>query len=282
MPYQISQDPRLEFSPVCRGILLINVVVFVLVEVAQFFEIPALQKQELFLTIGLFPPSLFQNGIYWGPFTHMFLHANLLHVGINMMGLYLLGPDLESALGHVRFCFFYLISGLVGAGTYLCISYVLQGQVQPVVGASGAIFGLLGGVVALYPLRMYVILPLMIPLKAYVLAVILLTTHLFFILTPFGSNVAYDVHLGGGVAGFLMAGGAALLHRRKYRDLIPTPELPYAKVELETLACRLAETEEVSESDRSRYQDLRQILRFEDIPSVEELRAMKKEPKKKE
>jgi membrane associated rhomboid family serine protease len=273
MSYQLSPDPRLEFSPVCRGLIFANVAVFALGLVGQFLSIKALQTNSLLTTFGLFPHTLFRDGLLWTPFTYMFLHANLIHIGVNMMGLYLLGPDLEQALGHLRFLTFYIISGIIGALGFLVISFLLQGQTLPVVGASGAIFGLLGGVVALYPSRVYVILPLMIPMKASILAVLLLTSHIFFIVTPYGSNVAYDVHLAGGLAGFFMAGGAALLHRKRYQHIIPAPEVPYAKVELETLAYRLAEEAEVEDADHSRYHRLREILRFEDIPSVEELKA---------
>lgn len=273
MSYQLSADPRLEYSPVCRGLILANLGVYALGIIGQMLGFSGLTPESLLTTFALFPQALFRDGLLWTPVTYMFLHANLLHIGVNMMGLYLLGPDLEQALGHARFLAFYLISGMVGALAFLIISFVLQGQTLPVVGASGAIFGLLGGIVALYPSRVYVILPLMIPIKASVLAVLLLTSHLFFIFTPYGSNVAYDVHLGGGLAGFFLAGGAALLHRRRYQNFISTPELPNARVELETLAYRLAESGEVTETDQSRYAQLREILRFEDIPSVEELKA---------
>lgn len=277
MPYQISTDPRLEFSPVCRGLLFANVAVFGLHVLGQVLGLPSLETLSLLNHFGFIPGNLVRDGQLWTPFTYMFLHATFIHIGVNMMGLYLLGPDLEQVLGHARFLAFYLISGVMGALGFLVISYLLQDQNMPVVGASGAIFGLLGGIVALYPSRIYVILPLMIPLKAYVLAVLLLTTHLFFILTPYGSNVAYDVHLAGGLAGFFMAGGAALLHRKRYQDVIPRPEIPYAKVELETLAYRLAGPGDTDESDRIRYRQLREILKFDDIPSVEELKATHRE-----
>lgn len=273
MSYQLSTDPRLEFSPVCRGLMIANVAVFALGLLGNVLGIPAVTSTNLLLHFGLFPTTLFREGYLWTPFTYMFLHANLLHIGVNMMGLYLLGPDLEQALGRIRFLAFYLISGVAGALGFLLLSVLLQGQTAPVVGASGAIFGLLGGIVDLYPKRVYILLPLMIPMRASVLAVLLLTSHLFFILTPFGSNVAYDVHLAGGLAGFFMAGGAALLHRRRYQEVIPRPEIPYARVELETLAYRLAEEPQVEPADQERYHQLKEILRFEDIPSVEELKA---------
>lgn len=275
MSYQFSSDPRLEFSPVCRGLIAANVLVFVLIAAGQLFSLPGFEPVSLYGRFGFLPERVLREGMIWTPVTHMFLHANLIHIGVNMMGLYLLGPDLEQVLGHWRFLGFYVICGLAGSLCFGVLSFAFQQQGLPVVGASGAIFGLLGGIVALFPLRTYVILPLMIPLKAYVLAVLLFTMHLFFIVTPYGTNVAYDVHLGGGVAGFLMAGVAAALHRRRFRHLIPWSERPYALVELETLAYRLAEEGE-REEEWERYRQLREVLRYEDIPSVEEIRAARR------
>lgn len=117
----------------------------------------------------------------------------------------------------------------------------------------------------------------MIPIKASVLATLLLSTHLFFILTPYGNHVAYEVHLAGGITGFLICGGAALIHRYRWKDVIPASEIPYAAVELETLAYKLARDDAggLGEADRKRYTQLKEALRFEDIPSVEEIRAQK-------
>jgi membrane associated rhomboid family serine protease len=192
-----------------------------------------------------------------------------------MMAIYLLGPDLEQTFGRWKFLIIYLLSGWFGGIGFVVISYLIQGQLTPCVGPSGAIFGLLGGIVALYSKRIYVILPVMIPVQASVLAVLLLSTHLFFIVTPYGNHVAYDVHLVGGISGFLICGGAAMIHRYRWRDVIPKPEIPYAAVELETLTYKLAREEgnELGVEEMKRYNLLKQALRFEDIPSVEELRA---------
>ena len=276
MSYQFSSDPKLSFSPVCRGLFIANTAVFVLGVLGLTLGIPLFDPETLFSLFGLSSRALLREGMIWVPFTYMFLHANLLHLGANMMGLYLLGPDLEQALGHVRFLCFYVISGLVGAVGYLLITVGIFGQPTPVIGASGAVFGLLGGAVALYPNRTYVILPLMIPMKASVLAVLLLTSHIFFIVTPYGNAVAYDVHLGGGLAGFALTWCAAWWHRRSVRPELPDPEIPYARVELETLTYRLAAIPDSPETEWKRYLELRNLLRFEDIPSVDELSARRK------
>jgi rhomboid protease GluP len=265
----------LEFSPVTRYLILMNVVMYVVGQVGTMFNVPGLDTQSLLLSLGLFPESVVREGMLWTPFTYMFLHANLLHLGMNMMGLYLLGPDLELAFGKRNYLLLYLVAGLLGGLGFVGVSYGIFGHVTPCVGASGAIMGLLGAIVAIYPRRVYVIFPLMIPLKATVLAVILLTTHLFFMFTPYGGRVAYDVHVFGGLAGYLMSYTFSFLHRREWRDAFPATEVPYACVELETLAYQLARAPEEDQSPEtwSRYHQLRQALRFEDVPSVEELRA---------
>jgi membrane associated rhomboid family serine protease len=80
------------------------------------------------------------DGAYWQLLTSMFTHVQLWHIGFNMLALYILGPQLEMILGHARFLALYLLSGLVGSATV----YWLAGETSPTIGASGAIFGLMG------------------------------------------------------------------------------------------------------------------------------------------
>jgi len=79
------------------------------------------------------------DGSVWQLVTSMFAHAELWHVGFNMLALYILGPQLEVALGRARFLALYLLSGLVGSATV----YWWAGETTQTLGASGAIFGLL-------------------------------------------------------------------------------------------------------------------------------------------
>ena len=93
--------------------------------------------------------SLYIHWLLWGPFvahggwyrlvTSMFLHGYLLHIVLNMAGLYFIGPLIEQYLGPVRYVGLYFVSGLAGAAGAL-----LQAPLAPTVGASGAIFGILG------------------------------------------------------------------------------------------------------------------------------------------
>ncbi|WFB34393.1 rhomboid family intramembrane serine protease [Kiritimatiellota bacterium B12222] len=275
MPFTFGPDPQLNYSPLCRALILVNVLVYMMTMVGDMFGFPMVGTERILTTFGLFPSEVVNQGMFWTPFTYMFLHGGLMHLVFNMLAIYLLGPDLEETFGKTAFLFLYFLSGWLGGLGFVLISYVMQGQITPCVGASGAIFGLLGGVVALYPKRIYVILPVMIPVRASVLATLLLSTHLFFILTPYGNNVAYEVHLVGGVTGFIFCATAAFLHRQQWKDVIPEPEIPYASVELETLTYRLAHLhgEALPEEDQKRYDLLKQALRFEDIPSLQELQA---------
>jgi hypothetical protein len=113
-----------------------------------------------------------------------------------------------------------------------------------------------------------------------VLAVFLVSTHVFFMLTPFGGNVAYDVHLFGGLTGYLFAWTVARRHRREWRGVFPPSERAYARVELEALAYQLADLE-VPEAEApeawDRYQKLSRALRYDDVASVEELRGRKRD-----
>src|SRR6187401_1159837 len=70
----------------------------------------------------------------------MFTHVEIIHIGFNMLALWILGPQLEAVLGRTRFILLYLLSGLVGSATV----YWFSAETTPTLGASGAIFGLMG------------------------------------------------------------------------------------------------------------------------------------------
>ncbi len=91
----------------------------------------------------LFGPFV-ANGGWWRLVTSMFLHENLIHIGFNMFALYLIGTPVEQYLGRTRYIGLYFVSGLAGAAGAL-----LQSPSTPVLGASGAIFGILGAMLIL-------------------------------------------------------------------------------------------------------------------------------------
>jgi rhomboid protease GluP len=131
---------------ITRVLLLVNIGLFV-VEVAAgsgggVTGGPSLRT--LFDLGAMQPLAVAQGHQYWRLFTAMFLHAGLLHLALNMYGLYLFGSIIEQAYGEVRFLAIYFAAGLMAS----VASFVFSDPRSVAVGASGAIFGLLGAWVA--------------------------------------------------------------------------------------------------------------------------------------
>ncbi|MER5970851.1 rhomboid family intramembrane serine protease [Streptomyces sp. NPDC002055] len=142
-------------------------------------------------------------GQWYRLLTAMFLHQQLMHIAFNMLSLWWLGPPLEAALGRVRYLALYLLSGLGGSA----LSYLLASPGQPSLGASGAVFGLLGATAVLMRRMNYDMRP--------VLA--LLVLNLIFTFT--WGNIAWQAHIGGLVVGAAVAYG--LVHApREHRALV--------------------------------------------------------------
>lgn len=97
---------------------------------------------------AIYLPLVFSQGEYYRLFTAMFLHFGASHLVNNMLVLFILGERLEQAMGHVKYLIFYILSGLLAniASAYIQIQGV-WGQAKVTAGASGAIFGVVGGLV---------------------------------------------------------------------------------------------------------------------------------------
>ncbi len=96
---------------------------------------------------AFFAPDIL-SGDWWRMFSYMFVHANWLHLVMNRLGLWALGPFVERAFGRWRFSLIYLFSGFAGSVVYLCLAWYQIGEAHALVGASGCIMGLLGATVA--------------------------------------------------------------------------------------------------------------------------------------
>ncbi len=274
MKFKVHSDPWLPDTPVTRWLILLNASVWLTGLAGDVLGFAPLSTEGLLLRFALFPEQVAAMGTLWTPFTYMFLHGGAVHLIMNMLGLYLLGPDLEWVFRAKGFVFLYLLSGWVGGISYWVFSHLLLGQIHPVVGASGAIMGLLGAIVAIYPQRVYILLPLMIPLRAVTLAVLMVSVHLFFMITPYGGQVAYDVHLFGGLAGYGFAMAAATLHRRQWQSHLPNLDRERDAVELEALIVRMVRGDEpLSEAELERFHTLQKALRYEDVVTVEEAKS---------
>lgn len=138
-------------------------------------------------------------------FTSIFLHAiSPLHVIFNVMWLVILGLLFEERMGKTRFLSIYLIAGIAGNIAYGLINF---GENSYAVGASGAIFGILGAALVLYPFERtgMMVFPLPIPnAPVWVIVLIMLALQMIFVLSP-GFHVAWQAHLGGLLAGMAVA-----------------------------------------------------------------------------
>jgi membrane associated rhomboid family serine protease len=158
---------------------------------------------------SIIPVLVYQGFQIWRVVSYMFLHSNLPHVFINMLILFFFGPPLERYLGYRRFYIYYFACG-VGAGIACVPFYLLFGRWQiPIIGASGAIFGVLVGYGLLYP-NSQILLWFVLPIKAKWLVVILGVFE-FFATVSYSqnidvpderSNIASIAHLAGLAIGY--------------------------------------------------------------------------------
>ena len=163
------------------------------------------------------------------PFTSLFIHGGFLHLIGNMIFLWVFGDNVEDALGHRRYAIFYLVIGLVATATHVALN---QSDLVPVIGASGAIAGVLGAYLVLYPrATVTAILPifLLIWLPLRVPAILLI--GFWFVLQIFNGVAALaarDVIGAGGVAWFAHIGGfvAGLLLLKLFMVGRPRPAAP--------------------------------------------------------
>jgi hypothetical protein len=130
----------------------------------------------------------------------MFLHDGLWHLFFNMLALWMFGMELENIWGSKKFLLYYFVTGIGGGLAHLLVAPIL-GQVNPTVGASGAVFGVLIAFGMLFPDRP-IYLYFLIPIRARVLIAIWIGLELFSGVVG-SSNVAHFAHLGGALAGFL-------------------------------------------------------------------------------
>jgi membrane associated rhomboid family serine protease len=135
---------------VTKAMIAINVLVF-LVCLAQGSSINQVSGS-LFVNWALYIPGGLDQGEWWRLITAAFLHANLFHLGMNMVVLWIVGAPVEQAIGRGRFLALYLISGLAGSAGALLLSPDVV-----TVGASGAIFGILGAALVLERQGTYVL-----------------------------------------------------------------------------------------------------------------------------
>jgi membrane associated rhomboid family serine protease len=142
------------------------------------------------------------DGRFFTVFTSLFLHGSIWHLIINMWFLWVFGDNLESRLGKLRFLAFYLLCGVGGVILY---ALAMSDPAQAVIGASGAISGVMGGYLVLFPKNkiktFFFLFSATLPVVIYVLAWFLLQ---LFATVGVNTSVAYFSHIGGLVTGMAL------------------------------------------------------------------------------
>ena len=186
-------------TDVVKHLIIINVVIFFLASTAA----------------GAFLPDMalyFPADSRFSPYqlvTHMFMHADTGHLFFNMFGLYVFGPYVERYIGEKKFFLLYFASGVGALVAHFAVTYFQMSTIEPnhfrgMVGASGALMGVIMAFAVLFPnLKLQLIIP-PVPIKAKYLAAIYIVIDLFSGVTGAQANVANFAHLGGALTGILL------------------------------------------------------------------------------
>ena len=198
-----DDDSRTRTTPIINyALIAVNILVFI-------FE---LNLGDAFIEQWAFFPSRFManpSSEWVTIFSSMFMHAGLLHIGGNMLYLWVFGNNVEDRFGHISYLVFYLVCGVAATVSQL---YFSLGSDIPNLGASGAIAGVLGSYLLMFPFRRVtvILVRFIVPLPAIIVLGFWFMLQFY---SGVGSisvsaetgGVAYMAHVGGFVAGFLMA-----------------------------------------------------------------------------
>jgi len=181
-------------------LILLNVFIFIFTYLSPNFE-------EMVLKYGAIPKRILEGEGILTLISSMFLHEGFLHLIGNMWFLWLFGDNVEKNLGKIRFLLFYFLCGIL-AGLFHIFLVSGEESMLPVIGASGAISGVLGGYLILYPknkIRAFFMLyfrPIIFSVPAYFYIGIWFLYQFLSIGIP--SPVAYFAHIGGFIAGMIL------------------------------------------------------------------------------
>lgn len=202
-------------APVARAIILGNI------GIAFFDVLLAINRpgaDSWVRQILSLSPANFFDGAWWEPFTYMWLHAPpvgfwITHILFNMLTLSIFGSPVESRLGSVRFAILYLAGGLIAAFAFLGQAWweagfslqALGGNTQEIVGASGAVLAVVAAFAVYYPDARLFIFPIPFPIRARKAVMFFIILSVAFMFVPALSFIGHSAHIGGLLAGYLLA-----------------------------------------------------------------------------
>ena len=206
-PGEVAYKPQL-FTDAIKILVSVNFGIYILQSVSG--------KEDVFFRLfGLVPSTFISDLMLWQPFTYLFFHApfyssvGISHILLNMLGLWVFGRELEQAWGKTKFLRYYFTTG-IGSGL---ITYFFQiGSDNPVIGASGAVYGILLAYGISYPNRMLYIWGL-IPVRSMWL-VIIMGSIAFFGLLGNADGISHVTHISGMFIGYVL-----LKKKWRWRDI---------------------------------------------------------------
>jgi len=216
---------------VTRMLLVANIIVFFITFLPDFssrywfyYLLGAGDSPALSRAIGLYgliPNEALNGDRLFTLFTSMFLHADLIHLGGNMLFLYIFGDNVEDTFGHARYLIFYLLSGIFASAAHIFFALGSSELFIPTIGASGAISGVMGAYVVLYPRSRILTLVLLywisiVAIPAVVFLGLWFAFQFLYGMLAAGGGIAYWAHIGGFVAGLFF--GFVWRGRRRKRD----------------------------------------------------------------
>lgn len=198
-------------TPTVRAIIVTNVILWLLT--ILLFQLKILDLNNV---LALHFPLNPNYGI-WQFVTHIFMHANLgpsgiviFHLAFNMIGVWMFGSPLESSWGRNKFLFFYFSTGIGAALAHMAILYLQYGAgdssvvYNQMLGASGALYGILVAFAMMNPNAQIMLIFLPIPIKAKYFVAILIGLDLFLGFSGTNTGIAHFAHIGGALIGFMM------------------------------------------------------------------------------
>ena len=190
---QYRFNMRRRLTPGIRVLIIANAIIFLL-----GWLLPELNRY-MVIYGGLVPKLFTQNFFLWQAFTYMFLHGGFTHILFNMFALWMFGTELEQQWGTKFFLKYYFVTGLTAG---ILSALVQPNSAVPIIGASGAIYGLLLAFALMYPNRT-VYLNFLIPIKVKYFVMIFAAIELFASIGDGGDGVAHFTHLSGMIFGYL-------------------------------------------------------------------------------
>ncbi len=219
--WDLNHLERVRFQYVTVGIILVNVIVYFALQLGMVYPVSEATQVSFALVPHEFLANFLHQPVSTAPatgpiperltlLTYMFLHGNFMHLFGNMIFLWVFGDNVEDAMGHIRFLFFYLTCGVFAGLTHILFS---PNSDVPLIGASGAVSGVIAAYLILYPnVRVWCLWFFRIPLRVSAGFALLVWVGLqvLSIVLNSDASVAWWAHIGG-----LVAGAVLILFMRK-------------------------------------------------------------------